>query len=1480
MQLLHDADGKFDAVILDHVLPGMDGIEATRQIHIAYPSVFIVMLTGKGLDAGLEALRAGAYRYIPKSRHNEEIAFLLKHIGEIRRMEQHLLDEQRLTKAARAIAEHAISSSRSDLLNDIAEGASQLLVTPICIIWELDLTDEKFKVAAHYGPVDADYRQSVSIDGREKVTQDFLETREPLVLADIQSPNRYQHKEEAAARGWKSLMSVPLAAQERVFAILDIISCEPRVFAPWEKQSFASFAAQAALAIRQVELLHHFREIGQLALSRDFKTLADYVAQAVGELTGTAASLWMIEKADDGGAVLHIKAGHGLRQEYMDTASLSLDPTLSVVAAGIAQKKPISKRDIFDDSILPPFHYKEEAILRGWKSFLSVPVLGPAGRPLGALSIYGSKAHEFSRSEEELLTSFATQTAIAFEQLLNRERLESLTKLGEAISDKTIVGMKSVLEEAAAVVCPLMGADHIAIYPYDPDRELFYDLDKVVFYPLGPSRMPKDKPRKRGLATKVRELGELVVTDTEAGESGVQGFADLQADGIDTQNILELISRAHFLKQHGIRAFMGLSLRASWTETSPSRPSEEVGVLYINYRAPHEFTEEELNLVRIFGHQLANAIHTARLIEKERRLNQQANSLRDVAEAIASPDMKPTQVAEKILDELQGVIAYKTATLQLIRKDGDTRKLIAARDFNEKKANLDDPQLLRPLSKDNLIREVVASKAPYILSDTHQWEGWGNNPNTAHVRSWACVPLVHGEKVVGLLTLDHDTPGFYQPAMTDILAAFGSQAAVAIRNQQLWGELQRRANGHKALNEVGMALVGAQSEEKILEIAVRAAVETLKCVHCSGFRVRGNEIVVVASIGNRASDYPLDRAFGLGEGVAGWVALKGDSRLVLDTRRDEHFKPEWSHPDPLALAVAPILLDGQVYGVFSAEDDKVSAFDEGDLRLLETLASQASQAIKNVRRTEQLKRLSEVTSTMTEMTGEKAGLKQTLDDILRSIDPILSVKASACITLYDAKSGEFGESFTYGPMAERLRTYPPRPDGTGAWVVHNKKPIFADDAAAETTDHPQMRSDFRKEVQSYAVLPLLVGDEALGTLYLDLGQRYIFTPETKELLQLFARQAAIAIENAKLYEHRTQDIAALQKVNAAITTANPTEILELILQQLQQVVASDSASIQLLHAGSLKIEACRGFERPQSILGKLFPLDRKYPNFDVIESEKPIVVEDTARDYPHMIDELGRPRFWLGVPLLQKNDVIGMIALDRMGNRPFTEWERSLARTFADQAVIAIENAKLYEQQKAVSEVGARLTSDLRLSETAILDLLHEQASRVMDTKNMYIALYDESTDTVRFPLAYLDERQVDTSVEKGWQPRSGGHGRTEWIIRERRPLLDKTLAESKAWYDESDREEYIGQPFSSWVGVPMLVEDRVLGVIATYHSDRENVYSEDDVQVLSMMAGYAAIALDNARLVQELDGRVNELGKLRELSEELSVGAWLDSEQ
>ncbi len=242
------------------------------------------------------------------------------------------------------------------------------------------------------------------------------------------------------------------------------------------------------------------------------------------------------------------------------------------------------------------------------------------------------------------------------------------------------------------------------------------------------------------------------------------------------------------------------------------------------------------------------------------------------------------------------------------------------------------------------------------------------------------------------------------------------------------------------------------------------------------------------------------------------------------------------------------------------------------------------------------------------------------------------------------------------------------------------------------------------------------------------------------------------------------------------------------------------------------------------------------------------------------------PLSWLGIPLASEAQSLGALVVENRRQAGVFGPRVGLLTTVARQAAIALANARLRDRLErqianlnALYEMGQELTASIQLSEQQIVEMIYKWASRVMDTKNMYIALYDEAIDEVRFALAYRDDRRVDVETEKGWGPRRAGQGRTEWIIRHRQPLLDETRAESEAWYREPGRQEYIGQPFASWVGVPMIARDKVLGVIATYHATEEYVYDENDVQVLTMLAAQAAVAIENARLYANMEQMVEE---------------------
>jgi two-component system NtrC family sensor kinase len=219
------------------------------------------------------------------------------------------------------------------------------------------------------------------------------------------------------------------------------------------------------------------------------------------------------------------------------------------------------------------------------------------------------------------------------------------------------------------------------------------------------------------------------------------------------------------------------------------------------------------------------------------------------------------------------------------------------------------------------------------------------------------------------------------------------------------------------------------------------------------------------------------------------------------------------------------------------------------------------------------------------------------------------------------------------------------------------------------------------------------------------------------------KQAEEELRQLYLTEQKRRRIAETLRQASMVfgSTLDLDEVLERILQQLREVIPCNSASLQRLQKGLLKIIAAHGFAEIKAVIGLTFPLDGKFPNLRVVETKSPLALADVGNDYPHFHTEevvysSGHIRSWLGVPLLIKDQVIGMITIDRSEVQPFTAEETALAQTFAGQAAIAIENARLYDDLQ--QQMKQLQTAQLQLVQSAKLAAVGELAAGVAHELN------------------------------------------------------------------------------------------------------------------------------------------------------------------
>ena len=474
-------------------------------------------------------------------------------------------------------------------------------------------------------------------------------------------------------------------------------------------------------------------------------------------------------------------------------------------------------------------------------------------------------------------------------------------------------------------------------------------------------------------------------------------------------------------------------------------------------------------------------------------------------------------------------------------------------------------------------------------------------------------------------------------------------------------------------------------------------------------------------------------------------------------------------------------------------------------------------------------------------------------------------------------------------------------------------------------DAPGMRFVVREGVVSCVAMPLRAGKETVGVMFVNYRTRQTFDEAQKNLIESFANLAAIAIYNARLHKNERERLElsemlreqnhnqaqALKKlshlserlVEIREENKNITTLLQEIAQKAREVLKADI--IELYEYSQAKNE----YKLPQITVGKrrvsFVPKRRIYPD-DVIllliHRDRPSYIRNSQTDMvitkDYDVRREGQPeerfairegiRSTAAIPLKAGDESVGLMFANYRTSQEFNNEQKDLIELFANHAAIAIQNARLYRnlggkvkertrqledvnrRLKALISFGQTLTSGIRLREKEILDLIHKQASKLMDTKNMYIALYNAEKDEVRFGLAFKNGEAIIV------ESRKAGRGRTEEIIRTKKPIFISTRAESIEWYKKAGREEYIDDPLASWIGVPIKSEDKVLGVIATYHPTKDNVYRKDDLLILQGIADQAAVAIDNAHLYyevnRELQVKKDELERLNdEKDQELS---------
>jgi signal transduction histidine kinase/CheY-like chemotaxis protein len=400
--------------------------------------------------------------------------------------------------------------------------------------------------------------------------------------------------------------------------------------------------------------------------------------------------------------------------------------------------------------------------------------------------------------------------------------------------------------------------------------------------------------------------------------------------------------------------------------------------------------------------------------------------------------------------------------------------------------------------------------------------------------------------------------------------------------------------------------------------------------------------------------------------------------------------------------------------------------------------------------------------------------------------------------------------------------------GIVGFVTGAREPRIALDVGQDAVffDNPDL-----PRTRSEMALPLAVGGRVIGALDVQSTEPAAYDDEDVALLRILADQVAIAIENVRLFE-RTQQ--ALREVEA------------IHRQYIEREWAKEAAERHDLAYEYRR----RGVP----------PLDDAWtPELSEALSGGEVVA--SRADNPSWGD--GHAKAALAAPIKYRDQVIGVLDLQETAeSRQWTEDEITLVQAISDQVGLALENARLFadtqrraEELAAINRIGLSVNSDLDL--TGVLSALYRELRRILDVESFYVALYDANSGMLEFPLMIGEEGPI--KLEPQYMDESPGV--TGYVIQSRQALhlSDLRAVPEDAPYQVIDVDE---EPTRSYIGVPLISRDRVIGVLSV-QSSQPGAYSEEDVELLTTIATQASTAIENARAYERLTETAEELREI-----------------
>ncbi|HLF11707.1 MAG TPA: GAF domain-containing protein, partial [Gammaproteobacteria bacterium] len=909
------------------------------------------------------------------------------------------------------------------------------------------------------------------------------------------------------------------------------------------------------------------------------------------------------------------------------------------------------------------------------------------------------------------------------------------------------------------------------------------------------------------------------------------------------------------------------------------------------------FSDRQIALLQTFADQAVIAIENVRLFKELDARNrdlttalEQQTATSDILRVISRSQTDVQPVFDTIAENARQLCGG--AQSWVMRYDGELSHVVAYSGVSAELADvwLRDFKTFRPERRWITTRAILTGEMVHIPDVEADAEYDHETARKGGYRSALAVPLMMNGRAIGSVGVARPQVGPFPDSQIALLRTFADQAIIAIENVRLFKELETRnreitesLEQQTATAEILRVISSSPTDiQPVLDAVATTAAKLCEARDAVIYLKQGDIVRLLAHHGtiSTALQHGGTKAI-TRDWVAGRVILDGQQLHILDIQAEEA-----EFPDGAALArqngyrtmlVTPLLREETPIGVIAVRRAEVRPFSDKHIALVKTFADQAVIAIENVRLFNETKEALEQQTVISEIlrviSNSPTDVQPVFDAIvnsgqnlfsginevsLRLVKGVLVETVASTLPIHDtggANPAKLDDESMPAPRALRRREVVQIPDILAAdeWVGARAK-----------------QRGKERGWRAVMCAPMLRENNAIGVIAVSRATPGLFTDKQVALVQTFADQAVIAIENVRLFkelqarnaeiteslEQQTATAEILRVISGSLSDTQP--VFDAIARSCLTLFQGSRVTLSLVRDGWIVPSANVDADHGDVPLSAPFPLDHDSLAGTCILDARVVHIPD----YEKVIEEFPRIkvlalrqglRSGLSVPLMREGKAIGMIRVARLVVSTFTDKEIVLLRTFADQAVIAIENVRLFnetkealEQQTATSEI-LRVISGSLTDTQPVFDAIVRNCGSLFDGSRVVLWLI---SDDRLYARASTGETREEMPIDRG--------SAIGVCVLDGHMLHLPDLEKAAEQYP---RIRQLGLKFgyNSGIYAPLLREGRAIGGISVLRREA-GAFDDKEVALLNTFADQAVIAIENVRLFKEIQEKSRQL--------------------